>query len=85
MTIETFQRIVWRLANSCYVHTFLALDHPSPATRMGVQIVSYEGMGRRRKLAVTAAGKGLAEELTRLGFVWDEGLQMWTVNREEGA
>lgn len=70
MTMQRFQSIVLRLGNQGFVRHYYWLNYPNDPQLMGIQFpADINGM--------------LAKELADAGFVWNEGLKVWTVERTE--
>lgn len=77
MTMERFQGIVLRLSNQMLLRWYAWLNYPNDPQIFGLQCHSIS--------EASGFGKQLRAELERLGFVWNQAHELWTIERTEGG
>ena len=100
MDLQRFQAVVLRLGNQMFVRHYLWLNYPNDPQLMGIELIGQAPNGNARKSSCECGvcakckhreymrgyrPKGrLAQELTEMGFTFNEGLGIWTIERQDG-
>lgn len=101
MTMRRFQGVVLKLGNQMFVRHYHWLNYPQEPQLMGLELIGQAPNGKKRKRSCECGScriclhreymngyrpKGrLALELSELGFKFDEGIGMWTIERSEDS